>query len=391
MPSGASPWLYALLGLTLLVGLNQVALAVRSHLYLRRKRGRAAGGSYRPKAVLICPCRGLDPGFADNVRAMLDLDDPDYEAVFVVGDAADPAHAALSAILAESGRGTLLVAGRSRQRGAKVHNLLAAVDAPAARACDVLVFIDSDVRPHRSWLRELVQPLADPAVGLATGYRWYRPKSNRLGSWMRAVGNNVGMAPYILSDDAPTAWGGAMAVRRSDFDRSGVLDVWPRALDDDVTLSNRIRALGLRVEFVPRCLTVSSEDCTLADYFQWLRRQSFMVKVYNPALWRLSFVSFLPMALMLCGAAALAASAVAPEARIYALVLLLVVPLQMAGGVLTAAVFRDRQTALWVPVGVLISGAMSVLAMLATAFSDRISWRGIDYEVAGPQEVRILD
>ena len=42
---------------------------------------------------------------------------------------------------------------------------------PAVRSAELLAFIDSDVRPHPAWLRELISPLTDPAIGLTTGLR----------------------------------------------------------------------------------------------------------------------------------------------------------------------------------------------------------------------------
>ena len=40
---------------------------------------------------------------------------------------------------------------------------------------EVLVFVDSDARPEKSWLKKLVAPLADETLGASTGYRWFLP------------------------------------------------------------------------------------------------------------------------------------------------------------------------------------------------------------------------
>ncbi|HBL44173.1 MAG TPA: glycosyl transferase, partial [Planctomycetaceae bacterium] len=41
---------------------------------------------------------------------------------------------------------------------------------------DVVAWLDADVVPHRTWLRDLVQPLQDESVGVASGIRWYAPR-----------------------------------------------------------------------------------------------------------------------------------------------------------------------------------------------------------------------
>jgi hypothetical protein len=148
--------------------------------------------------------------------------------------------------------------------------------------------------------------------------------------------------------------------------------------------------MGKRIVFVPDCLTISSGDCTLGQYYNWLLRQSFIVKKYNPRLWRLALASFVPMVMMLLGSLLLVISIAVPAVRTAALILLTVVPLQSLGGVLTARVFHDTRTALWVPIGLLFSGSLSAVAFTASIFVHRVTWRGITYEVRAPDHVTII-
>jgi cellulose synthase/poly-beta-1,6-N-acetylglucosamine synthase-like glycosyltransferase len=53
----------------------------------------------------------------------------------------------------------------------------------------VLAVIDADAVPHRWWLRDLVAPLSDPRVGVATGNRWYMPEHANWGSLVRYLWN----------------------------------------------------------------------------------------------------------------------------------------------------------------------------------------------------------
>src|SRR5262245_4746149 len=140
---------------------------------------------YQPKAVVIVPCRGLEHDFEENVRSILTQDYRDYEVVFVTESENDPAHGALSRLLNQSRRPTpptwMVVAGEAKNQGQKVHNLCVAIDTLYSidRRVEVLAFADSDARPARNWLADLVAPLGDKRIGATTGYRWYVPSTDK--------------------------------------------------------------------------------------------------------------------------------------------------------------------------------------------------------------------
>ncbi|HEX9000785.1 MAG TPA: glycosyltransferase, partial [Blastocatellia bacterium] len=141
---------------------------------------------YQPKSVVIVPCKGLEHDFEENVRALFAQDYRDYEIIFVTESENDPAYPVLSRLIKNYSRrpGWLVVAGEAKGRGQKVHNLLAAVDMLNSidRRAEVIVFADSDARPSKQWLSELVAPLGDKRIGVTTGFRWYVPVRGGLGS-----------------------------------------------------------------------------------------------------------------------------------------------------------------------------------------------------------------
>src|SRR5262249_19860200 len=151
-----------------------------------------------------------------------------YEVVFFTESENDPAHGAIARLLKQRRRLApptwMVVAGEARNQGQKVHNLLAALDTlNSIGHVEALVFADSDMRPSRSWLTELVAPLGDQRVGATTGYRWYLPSnegSNRaqsLASTLLSVWNASALA--LLGERSGFAWGGSMAIRRENFDK----------------------------------------------------------------------------------------------------------------------------------------------------------------------------
>src|SRR5262245_47865013 len=214
------------------------------------RRGAARQTRYQPKAVVIVPCRGLEQGFEENVQAILAQDYRDYEVIFVTDSENDPAHGVLARILKQRRRLTpptwMVVAGEAKNRGQKVHNLLAALDTLNSidRRVEALVFADSDMLPARNWLAELVASLSDRRVGATTGYRWYLPSNEwrdperSFASILLSVWNSSALA--LLGERSGFAWGGSTAILRETFEEIGVKERWQGALSDDYALTSAV-------------------------------------------------------------------------------------------------------------------------------------------------------
>ena len=362
--------------------------------YFRRETARALP-DYVPFASVVVPCRGLDQGLRENLRALCTQDYPRYEIIFVLDSASDPALAVIEEVRATyNALGTrIIIAGQATDCGQKVHNLRAGTAACDA-ACEVFVFVDTDARPHRDWLRSLVAPLADAGLGAATGYRWFVPVAGGLGSHLRAVWN-ASIASALGPDDARNfCWGGSTAIRRETFACADVLAHWRGALSDDFALTRALKQPRLPVRFVPRCLTASHEDCTLRELVEFTTRQLKITRVYAPHLWRIVLASNLLFVLVCYGGLALVLWRAAHGAR-FAWPLALVVAIFLLGA--AKALVRLRAVALaGVPVGVAtalahatlwpLTSALYAYNALAAGLSRRITWRGISYELRSPTE-----
>src|SRR5438132_1691937 len=177
------------------------------------RRGiRLALGAFLPSIVLILPVRGLDEGFDENVRALLSQAYPRYRLLVVADDSSDPAAARIETIARDFPRvpATKILAD-ANPLGGKVNALRSALGHLVPED-EVAVFADSDIRPARDWLRQLVQPLADSTVGAATGFRWYVPPRPTFWSLVRAEWNAVS-ANVLFDPRRSFAWGGSCAVR----------------------------------------------------------------------------------------------------------------------------------------------------------------------------------
>src|SRR6476659_3783907 len=56
--------------------------------------------SFTPFASVIIPCRGIDQGFSENIRAVFHQDYPNYEIVFVTDEPSDPCVSVLQQVIA---------------------------------------------------------------------------------------------------------------------------------------------------------------------------------------------------------------------------------------------------------------------------------------------------
>src|SRR5256885_12755979 len=110
----ATDLLWLVLTILAILGLipNVMSLAQGSRLRGHVRRGmRLAFGGFLPPAVVILPVRGIDPGFDENVRAILRQSYPNYRLLVVSDDSAGPAADKLRTVAGEGPRRPVFVVG----------------------------------------------------------------------------------------------------------------------------------------------------------------------------------------------------------------------------------------------------------------------------------------
>ncbi len=374
--------------------------------YLRYFRSQLANpvSDFTPYVSIIAPCRGIDQGIEANLAALIEQDMPAYEVIFVVDDEADAAVEIIRKVTSDRSRKSvqtkLVIAPAAVGCSQKVENLREAVLNADDRS-QVFVFVDSDTRPMRTWLRNIISPLRDDSVGAATGYRWFISEVPSFASELRSVWN-ASIASVLGPDtNSNFCWGGAMAIRRDVFDRLEMRDQWRGTLSDDLAMTRAVKAAKLPIVFVPQAMTASVENCTFAEMLEFTTRQIKITRVYAQPLWILSFVGsglfslvMIATALILC---VWNTSTFAFWSAVTTLVLvsvfsigksllrLLAVELVLVEHLVALRRQRWTQSTLW-----LLSAPVLLFNCSAALISRRMTWRGIRYELKSPTETVII-
>jgi cellulose synthase/poly-beta-1,6-N-acetylglucosamine synthase-like glycosyltransferase len=387
--------------ITLIVCLSQIISFRRLYIYVEKALAQT-NPNWCPKAAIILPCKGLDPGFADNVARLLDQDYKNFEVVFATATDDDPAYPVLQELSLKSKDISVkvVVSGINPERAQKLNNQLEALK-HISDDVEVLVFVDSDMMARPDFLRQLVSPLKDLSVGTTTGYRFYVPERGDWPSLVRALWNRM-TAWEMAHPDYAFAWGGAMAIRKSTFDQAEVSRHWQKACDDDLSLTTAIKKLGLSVCFVPQCLVASEGDASLAEIVEWTNRQLILTKVYYPHLWKRAIQKATVMVVWLItiltsvfGGLLLAKADWLWASAIGALILPIEFWFLIRAQKLWQKVLPDQrqfldrsfwQFSLALPVAHIVLPWMTLYSLL----TNRISWRGITYELRSPSETIIV-
>ncbi|HUE82925.1 MAG TPA: glycosyltransferase family 2 protein [Pyrinomonadaceae bacterium] len=389
---------YFFAGVAILLGALSLRGGFRFAEYVRRELANPCP-PFTPFVSLIAPCRGLDHGLRGNLAALFSQDYPKYEIIFVTDRSEDPSISIFKDVsLSETVSSRIVIAGKAIDRGQKVHNLTRAVEVVDLTS-SVFVFADTDARPGTDWLSSLVAPLQNDDVGAASGYRWFLAAKGGVAAHLCAVWNASIASALGEAADRNFCWGGATAIRRETFDRLEVTKHWHGTVSDDFTLTRVLQRAKLPIQFVPECLTPSIADLSFRELVEFTTRQLKITRVYAPHLWKIVLIGNLLFTLVFFGGIALVLyRAVSGQSFLIPLSQLAIIfALGAAKSLVRLRAVRlvlereDLKRSL-VPHLLLwpFASLLFLYNALAAAFSRRISWRGIVYELNSPTEAVII-
>jgi ceramide glucosyltransferase len=206
-----------------------------------------------PPVSMLKPVCGLEKGLAENLRRACRLDYPAYQVVLSVQAPDDPALPLLREVAAEFGpeRATVVVGDRRVGANGKINNLVGAL---AHARHDILVISDSDVRLRPDYLKTVVAPLADPAVGyVCTYYRAVEADNwlERLELLTLNADLTVHMTFAQVTGAVRFLMGASTALRRSTLEAVGGFEALADYLAEDFELGRRIWESGGQPVILP--------------------------------------------------------------------------------------------------------------------------------------------
>jgi ceramide glucosyltransferase len=266
-----------------------------------RMQRRPSKARSMPPVTVLKPLCGAEPGLLEHLRSFCRQDYPEFQIVFGVRDAGDPACAVVKQLAAEfpSVPVELVINPQLHGTNLKISNLINML--PYARH-DILAMADSDAFVGSDYLATVTAPLLDQDVGLVTCIYRGTP-TGRIWSRLGAMYINEWYVPSVL-----LAWlfgyegyvsGQTVCLRRDTLDAIGGLRVLANHLADDHRLGELVRGLGLRIVLSPYVVDGEHHEPTFGSLTRHELRWMRTIHVLRPRSFRLIFITFsFPLAVL---------------------------------------------------------------------------------------------
>ncbi len=217
-------------------------LAARSYLSIRPPELHTP-----PPISVLKPLSGLDEGLEENLRSFFEQEYPEFEILFAVHRADDPAAAVVEKLRREFPRrpsARLIVTGEPPGPNAKVFSLQHMM---AEARHGLLVMSDSDVRATPQMLERIACEFQDQRVGLVTcPYRAVPGQS--IWSRLEAIGMNTeflgGVLVARMLEGMKFALGPTIAARREVLERMGGFEHLKDYLAEDFVMGKLAAEMG---------------------------------------------------------------------------------------------------------------------------------------------------
>ena len=206
-----------------------------------------------PAVTLLKPVHGLEKNVEQNLRSACLQDYPTYQVVFSVQSENDPAIPLLRNLQGEFGSERVSVVIDQRQAGTngKINNLIGGL---AHARHEILVISDSDIRVGPEYLKAIVAPLENPAVGFVCTFF----KATTAASWFERMELLTMNACYFpdtafayVTRTAKFCIGASVAFRRSTLKDIGGLESLADYLVEDYEMGRRIWEQGKHPAVAP--------------------------------------------------------------------------------------------------------------------------------------------
>lgn len=364
-------------GLLGLAGAAYFALSTWAGLRFRREIRSRAISSYAPPVSILKSLKGIDPHMYGAFASHCTLDYSEYEVLFGVHDRDEPALVLVQRLQQEFPRQALRAVHCPESLGlnGKVSNLAQML--PQARYEHVIIN-DSDIVVPPDYLRRVMSPFSDPAVGMVTTL--YRGIAGRtLGSKLEALGLSTDFAGGVLLARAMEGGisfglGATIATTKNELEKIGGLAALANHLGDDYELGARTAGLGRKIVLADTVLETALPDYSFREFWLHQMRWARNVKDRRPGQYAGLITTF-----------GLAWAIIAVLARPFSwwawLILAIVAVARVTSAIVVGrGVLNDSQVLpnLWL---VPLRDFVALVVWVASYFGDTVVWRGVRFKL----------
>jgi cellulose synthase/poly-beta-1,6-N-acetylglucosamine synthase-like glycosyltransferase len=383
------------MGLLLIMTVLGLNFAMYHSRYQKLERG-----DYSPKVGILLPLRGPDPYLERCLLALTTQNYPDFVVHIIVDNENDPARLAVEEILSETNSDNIkleILRDKPDTCGLKNAALLQVYDT-LPDDCEVVVQLDADSYPYPEWLSDLVAGLAEPGVGIASGFRWYSPEKPTLASLTRHVWNGAAILQMLPMN---IGWGGSLAYSKDAFEKADVRSQWESSLCDDTTITTAILNAGYKLRMVPRVAMINEEDTDFRGCASFIQRQLVLLRLYHRSFPLVcvygltSAVIHLASVVMMIAMFATGATTGGVLLWTTVAVYIIVQTISIRVGEWTigrtqAAAGRPpiRMSPLTLSIAVCLGLVVYPWCLLGALRTNQVTWRGITYTIEAPFKVR---
>src|SRR6266853_5466200 len=236
-----------------------------------QREGRTPRPASTPPVTILKPLRGVDPQMYESFRSHCVQNYPEYEIIFGVSEADDPAVDAVHQLMQEfpNCKIQLVVCPQVLGNNRKTSNLVQML--PHAQHDNILIN-DSDIFVTPDYLRRVMAPFASEKVGMVTcPYRGIA--ADTLGSKLESVGISTDFIAGVLAarqveKGIHFALGSTLAMSRTALEAIGGLEPLVDYLADDFELGNRISRAGFEVVLVDLVVETHLPPYSFRQFFE---------------------------------------------------------------------------------------------------------------------------
>ena len=203
---------------------------------------------FHPGVTILKPLCGVDLNTYSNLASFCQQDYPQYQVVFSVRETADPCVPLVRQLIQAFPEVdiALVICDRTIGTNLKVSNLANAVEQAKHR---VIVLADCDILVQPHYLQQIVQPLANPQVGVVTCL--YNSWTKGWLAGFEALGIATRSHANVLAahklEGMHFAFGSTIVIRRTVLDRIGGFAALADHLADDFHMGNLPTKVGYQV------------------------------------------------------------------------------------------------------------------------------------------------